>query len=292
MIYDLIIKVLLNWIEPPPPIKSWIDFNCSWPKWNWNQRQKIHKLRCSQCRLGESVKSQRQNSCGTGRPTSAPAGLTYPVHEHRAIPAGLSSRQQFAQQRLQVQSFHSVLWSVPCTWHQVNYDFMSAVRLFNYNANSWFCQFFFLFFKNFWPTNDSPTSDLGTTRLFFNQQAWELSTEKTSETRGFWGHAPLYFLSGLHSNLCNLGAFGCIKSGCSKEKIPTFNASQPCSSSEILFLPHSHIWLPNLGKSRNLWQFVPDQWITGKSSHDFKNTQWDCAFHICYDWVWLIVWYW
>ena len=53
-------------------------------------------------------------------------------------------------------------------------------------------------------------------------QAWELSKEKTSETRGVRGHAPPEFYSPLHSNLCNLEAFDSIKSGCSKEKSQTF----------------------------------------------------------------------
>ena len=57
-----------------------------------------------------------------------------------------------------------------------------------------------------------------------DDQAWELSKEKTSETRGVQGHAPPEFFPPLHSNLCNLGAFNSIKSGCSKEKSPTFKA--------------------------------------------------------------------
>ena len=35
------------------------------------------------------------------------------------------------------------------------------------------------------------------------KQAWELSKEKTSETRGVRGHAPPNFCFLLHSNLCN-----------------------------------------------------------------------------------------
>lgn len=69
--------------------------------------------------------------------------------------------------------------------------------------------------------------------------------QKNHETGGVRGITPLENIFGLYSNLCSLGAFDSIKSGCSKVSVPKDQHAKDCELFWTASIPQSAEWSLN-----------------------------------------------